>query len=187
MGAKIGDNAISLSLSETLDMSHCDIQCAEQSLISAAVGQLLAYLGGGFFLRKKMRYLHDPVLGRPPPLPLEHGVDAGGLRHGDGLLVGEVPLASVLVQFVMVQTFERRLSAQNHLVAALLRTESSDDDNTNSISAVVQSGSAAAAAAAGGGEDMSKQVSWTEEGEMRCSLMPTPLFSIFGNEYLKEI
>ena len=75
-------------------------------------------------------HLDDPVLGRASALPLEHGVDAVGLRHADGLGLGagrrrrHVPLARVLVQLEVVQPLERRLRAQDHLVAVVLREKS---------------------------------------------------------------
>ena len=76
--------------------------------------------------RLSMTHLYDPVLGRPAPLPLEHGVDVGGLRHGDRLgvrrqLRRQVPLLGVLVQLEVVQPLERRVRAQDHLGATLLR------------------------------------------------------------------
>ena len=76
---------------------------------------------------RKRAYLDDPVLGRPAALPLEHGVDAVGLRHADGLGLGagggrgHVPLSGVLVQLEVVEPLEGRLRAQDHLVAIILR------------------------------------------------------------------
>ena len=83
---------------------------------------------GNIFLIRDWTHLDDPVLGRASALPLEHGVDAVGLRHADGLGLGaarrhgrHVPLAGVLVQLEVVEPLERRLGAQDHLVAVVLR------------------------------------------------------------------
>ena len=89
----------------------------------------LSSTGNG--LNKDWTHLDDPVLGRASALPLEHGVDAVGLRHADGLGLGagrrrrHVPLARVLVQLEVVQPLERRLRAQDHLVAVVLRAKES--------------------------------------------------------------
>ena len=85
---------------------------------------------GNIFLIRDWTHLDDPVLGRAAALPLEHGVDAVGLRHADGLGLGaggrrgHVPLAGVLVQLEVVQPLERRLRAQDHLVAVVLGEKS---------------------------------------------------------------
>ena len=76
---------------------------------------------------KRLTYLDDPVLGWPAALPLEHGVDAVGLRHAHGFSLGadggggHVPLASVLVELEVVEPLEGRLGAQDHLVAIILQ------------------------------------------------------------------
>ena len=69
-------------------------------------------------------HLDDPVLWRPPPLPLEHRVNVGGHRHHHRLWLPpciHVPLLCVLVDLVMVKTSEGHICGQDHLRALILQ------------------------------------------------------------------
>lgn len=73
----------------------------------------------------RLSYLNNSVFGWPASLSLEHGVDAGREGHGHWLLAGRgnVPLSRVFMQFVMIQTLERRVSVTNHLTTVFLKKE----------------------------------------------------------------
>ena len=69
-------------------------------------------------------HLNDPVLWRPPPLPLEHGVNVGGHGHHHWLWFPpcvHVPLLCVLVDLVMVKTSKRHVCGQDNFWALVLQ------------------------------------------------------------------
>ena len=69
-------------------------------------------------------HLNDPVLRRPPPLPLEHGVNVGRHGHHHWLWVPpcvHVPLLCVLVDLVMVKTAKRHVCGQDNFWTLVLQ------------------------------------------------------------------
>ena len=69
-------------------------------------------------------HLNDPVLRRPPPLPLEHGVNVGRHGHHHWLRVPpcvHVPLLCVLVDLVMVKTAKRHVCGQDNFWTLVLQ------------------------------------------------------------------
>ena len=72
-------------------------------------------------------YLDHSVFGRPSTFTFKHGINARSKCHGHWFFVGrrKIPFPSVFVQFVVIQTFERRIRAKNDFRAIFLKKKKS--------------------------------------------------------------